>query len=159
MTRRHWKNLHPSSLPHAIELCLEHARAIHNRSVDTVADLMGLTNKWVLYKWMESGRLPANMIAPLQHACGIGYVTRWLAHAERKLLIDIPTGRTATAQDIQELQAAMHEAVGQLIHFYNGKADADQTVAAISAVMQDMAWHRHNVGKHAQPEFNLEDKS
>ncbi len=158
MIRRHWKTLQPTSLPHAMELCLEHARVVHNRSVDNVADLMGLTNKWVIYKWMESGRLPANMISPFQHACGIGYVTRWLAQSDRKLLIDIPTGRTATAQDIQELQAAIHEAVGQLIRFYNGKVEADQAVAAITGVMQDLAWHRHNVGKHAQPEFDLEEK-
>ena len=156
MARSNWKRVQPRSLCNAMELCLQHARDVHNRSVERVAELMGLTSHWVLYKWMESGRIPAIQIQAFEYSCGIDCVTRYLAHSAHKLLIDIPTGRKASHKDIHDLQAAIHEAVGSLIKFYNDKADADETVAAITGVMEDLAWHRGTVKKHHQPEFDLE---
>ena len=41
MSRRPRKVL-PTSLPQAMHLCLEHARIRHNRSVERIAELMGL---------------------------------------------------------------------------------------------------------------------
>lgn len=155
MKRRDWKRLRPTNFSHAMELCLDHARAAHNRSVDRVAELMGLPNKWVIYKWMESGRMPGNLIPAFENVCGIGYVTQWLAQAAHKLLIDIPTGRNATAKDIHELQAVAHDAVGLLIRFYQSQASADETLAALNDLMRDLAWHRINVEKFAQPELAL----
>lgn len=155
MKRVNWKRLRPTSFSHAMELCLDHARIVHNRSVDRVADLMGLPNKWVLYKWMESGRMPGNLIPAFENVCGIKYVTQWLAQAANQLLIDIPTGRNATAKDIHELQAAAHDAVGLLMRFYQQQASADETLSALNGLMQDLGWHRINVEKFAQPELAL----
>lgn len=157
MSRPNWKRLRPTSFSHAMEMCLEHSRAVHNRSVDRVADLMGLPNKWVIYKWMESGRMPGNLIPAFENVCGIGYVTQWLAQAARKLLIDIPTGRNATAKDIHDLQAVAHDAVGLLIRFYQQQASASETLVALNGLMQDLAWHRINVEKFAQPELALSE--
>ena len=79
---------------------MEFAREKHNRSVDRIADLMGLANKWVLYKWLESGRMPAILIRPFEAACGIDLVTRYIGHSANKMLIEIPTGRKVTSTDL-----------------------------------------------------------
>ena len=59
MRRRNWKRVNPTSLRHAMELCLDYGREKRNLSVDRVADLMGMPSKYTLYKWLENGRMPA----------------------------------------------------------------------------------------------------
>ena len=71
MTRRNWKRIRPHSLRYALELCKEHARERRNLSVERIAELMGLADHWALYKWFQSGRIPANLIRPFEHVCGI----------------------------------------------------------------------------------------
>lgn len=155
MAARNWKRLRANSISHAMELCLAHAKEKLNRSVDNIADLMGLTNKWAIYKWVENGRIPAILIRPFEHACGIDFLTRYLAHSDHKLLIDIPTGRKAFSQETNTLSLALNETVGQLMKFHEGKADAEETIAAITAAMEDLAWHRGSVEKATQPEFEF----
>ena len=48
--RRNWKRLQPTSLRNALELCKEHARERLNRSVERIADEMGITDHWTVYK-------------------------------------------------------------------------------------------------------------
>lgn len=158
MSRRNWKRIQPTSLRHALELCKDFAKERHNLSVERIAESMGLTDHWTVYKWIQSGRIPANMIRPYETACGIDYVTRWLAASSGRLLIDIPTGRKADAADMQALQELLNTAVGQLLQFYGGKAEAGDTLAAIQQAMEGLAWHRGNVQKHAQPELDFEEK-
>ena len=155
MTKRNWKRLQPHSLRHALELCKEHAREQRNLSVERIAELMGLTDHWTLYKYFQSGRIPANLIRPFETVCGIDFVTRWLASSAGRLLIEVPTGRDPSAQDIQILQGALNDTVGQLLRFYAGNADATDTLALIQHAMQGLAWHRGNVEKHLQPELEL----
>ncbi len=158
MSRRNWKRIQPTSLRHALELCKDFAKERHNLSVERIAERMGLTDHWTVYKWIQTGRIPANMIRPYETACGIDYVTRWLAASSGRLLIDIPTGRKADAADMQALQELLNTAVGQLLQFYGGKAEAGDTLAAIQQAMEGLAWHRGNVQKHAQPELDFEEK-
>lgn len=138
-----------------MELCLEHAREKLNRSVDTVAVEMGLSNKWSLYKWVENGNLPARLIRPFESACGANFVTRWNAVAAGYLLVAIPNGRAVKAQDIQELQGLLNTATGDLIEFAAGKQDAQAVMDGLQAGMEGLAWHKANVEKHAQPELDF----
>ena len=156
MPSRRWNNARPTSLQHALELCVQHARDIHNRSVDRLADLCGLTNKWRIYKWIESGGIPAVMIRPFEHACGCEYVTNWLAASAHKLVINIPTGRRANEIELNDLQRGIHDAIGLLMRFYAGEAEVEETTAALTHVMEGLAWHRANAFKSAQPELDLE---
>ncbi|WP_029132706.1 hypothetical protein [Sedimenticola selenatireducens] len=158
MTRRSWKNRQPTSLRQAMEWCLEYARERHNRSVDRVAELMGLASRWTLYKWLESGRLPAILIRPFEEACGITYVTRFIGHSAHKLLIDIPTGRNATAKDINGLQASCTEVVGKLLAFYEGKVGTEETLATLHTTMEQLAYQQRTVEKHQQPELGFGGK-
>lgn len=155
MIRRNWKRIHPTSLRQALELCKDHARERLNLSVESIAERMGLTDHWTLYKWFQSGRIPANMIRPFEIACGIDFVTRWLAASTGHLMIAIPTGRDSTAEDMHILQEVLNTAAGKLIQFYANKADAASTLAAIQQGMEGLAWHKGNVEKHLQPEFEF----
>ncbi|QUN06462.1 hypothetical protein KDN34_03090 [Shewanella yunxiaonensis] len=155
MTRINWKKVTANSLRHAMELCLEHAKERKNLSVDRVADLMGLPNKWTIYKWLENGRMPAVLIRSFEHACGIDLMTRYIASSAGMLVIDIPAGKAADHKEINELQSGFAEAIGLLIKFYAGNAEADETIGALSNVMGGLAWHRQNVAKSGTPELEL----
>ena len=155
MSRRNWKRVQPSSLRNALELCKDFAKERHNLSVERIAERMGLTDHWTVYKWIQTGRIPANMIRPYESVCGIDFVTRWLAASAGRLLIDIPTGRNTDATDMQALQELLNSAVGQLLQFYGGKAQADDTLSSIQKAMEGLAWHRGNVQKHLEPELEF----
>jgi len=157
MSRRNWKTVQPLDLRNAMELCLEYAKAKHNRSVDTIADLMSLASKWTLYKWIQEASMPAKSIKGFEHACGIDYVSRWLVVSSGKLVIEIPKGRKGKADDIQELQLATNEAVGALLKFYTDQSDAEATLAAIQTALERMAWHKVNVEKYRQPELPFDE--
>ncbi len=154
-TRRNWKRIRPTSLPHAMELCLDHARERLNRSVDNVADLMGVTNKWTIYKWVESGKLPTNLIPPFQAACGINFISRWLASSDNKLLIDIPTGKNVSQTSLAVLQHNFSLAFTHLSNFYDQQTDLEETLFALQMTMGDIGWHHANVSTYAQPELDF----
>lgn len=158
MPRLNWK--HPPQSPQeAMEQCLSYALAKHRRTIDHIAVDMGLANKWILYKWVESGRIPAVMIRPFELACRCSFVTTWLAHAAHRLIIDIPTGRLPATSDLPAVQAATHDALGALIGFATGKTQAADVMAAVTTAMEQLAWHRANAAKAAQPELDLEDQA
>lgn len=149
---RNWKRIQPHNLRDALRLCKDHALEKKHYSVGRIADLMGITED-LLYKWLANGKMPANLIPSYEQICGINFVTRWLAASTGHLMISIPTGRNASAQDMQQLQEALNTAVGKLLQFYANKADAASTLAAIQQGMEGLAWHKGNVEKHLQPEF------
>lgn len=155
MPARNWKHP-PQNIQEAMEACLAHALSKHRRTLDHVAADMGLPNKWSLYKWTENGRIPAVLIRPFEAACRADFVTRFLAHAAHRLLIDIPTGRVLASTDLPAVQAATHDAMGALINFASGKAKADEVIAAVTSAMEGLAWHRENAARSAQPELELE---
>lgn len=155
MTARNWKHP-PQSLQQALESCIDHARIKHRQSIERIAADMGLANHWNLYKWVESGRLPAVLIRPFELACRCNHVTTYLAHAAHRLIIEIPTGKLPAAADLTMVQAAMHEAAGALINFAAGKANANEVVASITTTMEQLAWHRENAARASQPELELE---
>lgn len=153
MSRR--PRIQPKSLPQAMEMCLEHARLKHNRSVDHIADLMGLPNKWSLYKWVANGRMPMILIRPFEHACGAHYLTEYLAASAASLLVQMPRGAKATEAEINRLQAEFSAAIGLLIGCYNGKTPVEETLASLSTILRGLAWHDVNVRKLFAPEFDM----
>lgn len=152
--RRNWKRVQPTSLRDALRLCKDYAADRKNYSVERIADLMDVSAD-LLYKWLSTGRMPASSIPAYEHICGINFATRWLAASAGFLVIATPTGRDATAADMQVLQELLHTAVGNLLKFYDQRADADTALAAIQQAMEGLAWHKGNVEKHDQPEFEF----
>ena len=157
MSRRNWKRIQPTSLRHALELCKDFARERRNLSVERIAEQMGLTDHWTLYKWFQNGRIPLNLVPPFEKACGINYASKWLAASAGHLLIEMPTGRKTTPTDMQALQELLNTAVGQLLQFYGGKAEAEETVGTIQQAMEGLAWHRGTVQKTLEPEFDFQE--
>lgn len=155
MGARRWKQYVPDSLRSALEGCKDYAREKHNKSVERIAAEMGLTDHWSLYKWLQNGRMPASLLLPYENTCGINLISRWLAASSGKLLIDIPTGRGAAAQDIQTLQEQLHQVTGLLMDFYANKATAEDTLEGVQNAMQSLAWHRGNVQQHQQPQLEF----
>ena len=155
MKRRNWKNLQPNSLRDAMELCKEFAVSQRNMSVERISDQMGQADRFTLYKWLSTGRMPAVLIPAYEAACGAQFVTRWLAGAAGKLIIDIPTGRKCTGQDIQNLQQQLLTATGALMSFHNGEMAADEVLAAVRTAMEGLGWHHNNVAQHIQPQLEL----
>ena len=156
MARRNWNREHPISLRHAMELCVQFAKEKQNQSVERIADLMGEASHYTLYKWMESGRMPAIKIRPFEHACGIDFVTRYLAHSNNKLILPMPTGRKAQHRDLVTLNLTANETVGMILRFQDGERTAEETITAITTLMEDLAHQRGNVKKHQQPDLGLE---
>lgn len=155
MAKRNWKAFRPNSLLAALEGCVDFAREKHNRSVDRIADLMGLPSKWTLYKWLSNGAMPANMLAPFEHACGCNYATAYLTVATGRLVIAFPTGRLIGTGDIQETQQICHSAVGALLAFSEGKQSAEDTKAALLSAIERLAYEHAHVTRHQQPELDL----
>ena len=155
MTRRNWKALQPSSLRHAFELCKDHARERLNKSVEGIAEDMGLADHWVLYKYLQKGSMPANLIKPYELACGINYVTRWQASSGGCLLVQIATGRKLAHADIVELHEHFAMALKLLTEYYAKPGDPSAALAALTTHMEHVAWHRQNVAQHINPQLEL----
>lgn len=151
---RNWKRVLPNSLRDALRLCKDHALEKNNYSVERIAELMDVSSD-LLYKWLSNGRMPASSIPAYEYICGNNFVTRWLAASTGNLVIVAPSGRNATASDMHALQEVLNTAAGQLLQFYNGKADAAAVLVAIQQGMEGLAWHKGNVEKHLQPEFEF----
>lgn len=153
--KRNWKRVRPTSLLHALELCVAYASKMHNLSVERIAERMGETTHHALYKWLAGGGMPVRKLRPFEQACGCKYVSRWIAMSADLLTIDIPIGRLANSEDVMALQETLNNTVGALLLFYQGKAEADSVLANVTAGMEGLAFHRENVRKYDQPELDL----
>lgn len=157
MSRRNWKRIHPASLRDALRLCKDYALERKNYSVERIADLMDVTAD-LLYKWLSTGKMPVSAIPAYEHICGINFATRWLATSAGFLVIQQPTGRNAKAADMQVLQELLNIAVGNLLRFYDGRAESAEALASIQQAMEGLAWHKVNVEKHNQPELEFSEE-
>lgn len=155
MATRYWNRIQPHSLRHALELCKDYAREVKRLSVERIAELMGEESHWTVYGWLRDGSMPTRKIPAYEHVCGCDYVSRWVAASNGRMLIMIPTGKNASAQDIQALQEALSDATGQILKFAAGQTSAEDALAAIHTGMTGLAWHKVNIEKHHQPELEL----
>ena len=155
--RRNWKRVRPSSLIEALRLCKEFAQEKSNLSVERIADRMGQSHD-SLYKWLATGRLPAILIPAFELACGCHFASEWLATSAGKLMIAMPTGRTATQSDMVELNSCFAAALQLLTDFYRtpSKVDGAEVLAALNTHLSQVAWHQANVAQHATPELDFE---
>lgn len=155
--RRNWKRVRPTSLLNGMELCLEHGQATRNAGVSRIAEGMGEESHHNLYKYIGNGRMPLCKLRAFEDACGATYVTRWLAMSAGLLVIDIPTGRAATGDDVLALQETLNDAVGALLQFYAGKVEQPDVIARLTAGLEGLAFHRENIKKYEQPELQFND--
>lgn len=129
----------------------------HRRGHERIAELMNNIKPGKLYDWIQDETMPVSALPSWEHATGGSSVIRYLAAQANRLVFDIPRGRSLVPCDMQELQRVTHEAIGALLGFAEGKTSADEAMATVLHAMGAMAWHRENVRKSAQPEFDLGD--
>lgn len=153
MTPRNSKPF-PTSLKAAFEIDKVHARNRHRLSVEHIAELMDLT-PGNLYKQIDDGTMHVSRLLGWAHHTGSDAVVRYLASRIHKVVIDIPTGRRAEADDVHVLQATLNGAVGALLDFMRGDLDRDACMAKLGAGLESLAWHRENVRKADQPELEF----
>ena len=87
---------------------------------------------------------------------GNTFVSTWLATNAGKLVIDRPKGRKAAATDLVEFNSGFAKALQMLGDFHQGKATAQDTLAALQCHLEAAAWHHSNVAQHATPELDFE---
>lgn len=143
-----------NSIGEATQLCLEFAMKKHNRSAKRIADLMG-AQLHTLYKWLGETRMPINMIAPFEAACGVTYVTEYLCAQAHLLAVEMPSGRKLTQTDVMQLQKHFSETTSMLIDFNDHGTDGEETTAALTVLMGEIGWHRANVERCTQPDLPL----
>ncbi|HEY0954007.1 MAG TPA: hypothetical protein VGE36_04570 [Roseateles sp.] len=157
MTRRNWKSYQPASLRDALQACKDFALERHNLSVPLIAQRMGLADHWAIYKWLDSGRMPAVLVPAFEHACGCCFVTRWLAATSNKLLVDMPRGAAPKPGDLVALNTGCARALQLLTDFYasNGAADPAAVLEALRTHLEEVAFHHKNVAGYATPELEF----
>lgn len=153
MTRRHSSPV-PSSLRAAFEADKAHALKHRRLNVERLAELLGTTPA-TLYKWIETDTMPVRALIAWQHLTGAVHVVRYLASREGAVVVAIPTGRTASADEVHALQAALNDAIGALLDYLAGKLDRDSTLGLLTTGLESLAWHRANVEKADQPELEF----
>lgn len=154
MRPRHYKPI-PASLRSAFESDRDFARNHRRTTIEHIAELMELT-PGNLYKQIEDGTLHISRLLAWSTHTGSDAVVRYLAARLGKVVIDIPAGKAADADDVHALQSTLNEAVGALLDFMRGKADQPTTLGKLGAGLEALAWHRANVAKANQPELDLE---
>lgn len=149
---KNWKRVVVNSLQHGTDLCVQHAQDKHNRSIQQIADQIG-ENHHTLYKWLAETRMPIKKVIGFEKACGVALITQYLAHANNKMLVDIPTGRKAEHRSLNELAAYTHKVMGMLLEFEADSSEPDALKEAITLLMADFAHQRGQVSKRQQPEL------
>lgn len=155
LRKRKWKSIKATSISDATELCLDYATENHRRPAKVLADLMGIDVK-LLYRWMSDSSMPLNRIRQFETFCGASYISEYLctAHGD-KIVIDIPAGKAAKVTDLVEVQACFSEAMALLSRFYQNGDAIDQTLAALTTTLGQLAYQRSNVQKASEPELPL----
>lgn len=152
---RFWKHRISPSLRDALDECTVYALEAYNRSIVQISDLTGLDSHWTLRKYINEARMPAHLIRPFEHACGIDLVTRWLSSSANRISVPIPQGRRPKNDEMSTLAHSLADAQSALIAFYGSERSEADAVAAVWAGMQELAGHKLNVEKFNQPELPL----
>ncbi|MDR3015141.1 MAG: hypothetical protein LBV56_06850 [Delftia acidovorans] len=156
MSRRNWKNVRANSLVHALRLCKEFAQERQNLGVERIADRMGVTHD-SLYKWLGTGRMPANLVPTYELVCGCHFVTDWYAGAAGRLTVPMPTGRSVTEGELLAVNSSCAAALDLLTKFYADPTSADPaaTLDALRMHLEHVAFHHQNVSRYASPQLEF----
>ena len=132
----------------AIRDCLSTAKATRYRNINDVAAAMDVSRE-VLYKWVQTGRIPAVQVPAFEQACADASLTRALAAAQGYLLVpataDSQTPELALATVQSQVAAALLAAATAQVD----TAQAGQAVRSITQAIDGLAALRHRYAKAA----------
>lgn len=157
MSPRNWNSLRANGPVHALRLCKEYAQAKRNLSVERIADRMGVSHD-SLYKWLATGRMPANLLAGYQAVCGTHYFADWLASDADRLVMPMPKGRKVESAELLDVNSSCADMLQAITTFYAdpAKSDAEKTLATVRHHLELVAFHHANVARYTQPELDFE---
>ncbi|WP_257757347.1 hypothetical protein [Burkholderia glumae] len=149
------RKLRPAtSMREALDRCTSTADA-NRRPAKVMADLMGVELK-TYYRWMADLSMPLNRVMQFEEFCCARYISEYLCVANgRRVVIDIPTGRRPSVVSLASLQAAFAEAAAVLCRYYTDGSEQSSTIEALSVAIVQAAYHRENVSKDREPEFEF----
>jgi hypothetical protein len=154
MRNRRWKSLRPASLSEAVDLCVEFA-AEHRRPIKVLADLMGVDVK-TLYRWLADTSMPLNRVRQFENFCGVSFISDYLCLAQGdKVVVLIPAGKKSGVKELSDVQCGFADAMALLTRFYERGEGLDETVAALTGTLTQVAYQRSNVLKRTEPELDL----
>ncbi|KZE34575.1 hypothetical protein [Crenobacter luteus] len=143
-----------SSLDEAIERQLEAAARL-GLVPKKMADLMGVEVK-TYYRWLADSSMPLNRVRQFEAFCKVSHISEYLCTAQgNKVVVAIPSGKKAAVAELAEVQANAADAMALLARFYQDKVGLAETVAALTTVLSQVAYHRENVMKTGEPELEL----
>jgi hypothetical protein len=137
-----------------MQLCVEFATE-NRKPVKVLADLMGVDVK-TLYRWLADTSMPINRVRQFETFCGISFVSEYLclAHGD-KVVVSIPAGKKTNVLELSALQGLFADAVAFLVKFYQDGSGTEETVAALTETLTQVAYQRSNVLKASAPELDL----
>ena len=124
----------------AIRECADHAKTALYKTIGAIAHEMG-EHEWVLYKWIETGRIPATSVPAFERACGCNAVTRSLATAANLLVIQAPLSKTSSCAEALHLTGRAI-ALTTRSEKLTGK-NKDEAMRALNAAIESLASVRH----------------
>jgi len=111
-----------------------------------------------LYKWLATGRMPAILLPAYEMACGMHYVSEWLAASADRMVVPMPKG--CKPEEADQVQMNSNWAVGYqaLSTFYSAPnaAAAEAALDALRLHMAQVAYHQANVAQFFTPELDFE---
>lgn len=142
------------TLDEAIERQLE-AAAKQGLVPKKMADLMGVEVK-TYYRWQADSSMPLNRVRQFEAFCKASHISEYLCTAQgNKVVVAIASGKKAMVAELAEVQANAADAMALLARFYQDKVGLAETLAALTTVLSQVAYHRENVMKTGEPELEL----
>ena len=140
-----------SDIRAAMRESLKFAKKEHYLDVADVADRMGLPNAWVLFKWAETGRIPALVIPAFEKACGTALLSRSLAEASGHLVIRARSHPIGSAADWSQVNLLVAQAMAEAAAVVAAPAPERRraTIKAINKAMDILAYMRFELAQEA----------
>lgn len=144
----------PGTLDEAIERQVEAAARL-GLVPKKMADLMGVEVK-TYYRWLAESSMPLNRVRQFEAFCKASHISEYLCTAQgSQVVVSIPMGKKAAVADMADVQINAANAIALLARFYQDKDGLAETVAALTTVLSQVAYHRENVMKTGEPELEL----
>jgi hypothetical protein len=131
-------------LAEAINACLKHANEHYGLSVKDIAPGMN-TKMFTLFKWIESGKMPLNVVAQFENLCHARYITRHLAEVSGFILVTCPRGMETPENALVTLNKTTVEAVGSVAGFMSGDKSKRDAIKAIDTAIESLVWQKSRI--------------
>ena len=138
-----------SAIQVALRNCLNTVKKTHYLGINDVADVMKVSRD-VLYKWVQTGRIPACHIADFEDACSDTSLSRTLAAAQGYLLVPNAPGVTVQHSGVVHTHSLVATAMLAATVALNESERSEQAVRAISQAIDGLAALRHAFAETAR---------